>query len=799
MNKFNIKSVYRSAGKNKVLSFAKLFSISISFAIVLFAAAYVYFELSYDEYIPDHDKIFRCFMNGKLNNEEVDLAVTAPPMAQKLIDEIPEIKEALRLVSEGEATIIYKDQQLPAAKLLYADTCFFSFFGIHVEKELQNSLESDNNIVISRSLAAKYFGSPGDALNQVVELNSEECLITGIFDDFPKNSHLQFDIIQSVEKTNPGEKGWDYQSYITYVKTNSEIADIDNLSFKITKTVYTHSHDYIDGSKAQTWEDLKSSDERYLAYRVEPLKDIHFSSHKFDLAVTSSKTYVYGTVILTIIILFISLLNFVNLSIADLSSRLKEIGVYKTAGADNKQIIYWFIFESLIYWCVGFIFALLIYKVTGKYLAQYLNLKFFIGTELFLKITGFLFSVLIFFNLIANIPQILFIRKRKVLGLLNDGNHNKMAFSSKKGLVFFQFILSALIIQGTFLVQKQINFFINTNRGYETDNVMMFSLGNMGDTQRESFINQLKSNSSIKTVATSWAYLGTELGQSTAFFESLEDENSVQSSVITVDAEFQEVFKFNLREGRFFDSEKRTDFNSVILNEAAAKKYQKAGSLVGKNLYLYANEKPFQIIGIANDFNFRSLHHKIEPLVIKYAENCNKVFVKLDYAQISTAIKEIQKQWEEFNIQEPFEYRFHNEILAKHYEKEQQAKRILFVLSIISIVITCIGLYAISHFTIKKKIKEIGIRKVNGAKASEILVLLNKDFLKWVTIAFIVATPVTFFIINKWLENFAYKTILNWWIFALAGFLIVGIALLTVSFQSWKAATRNPVEALRYE
>jgi putative ABC transport system permease protein len=227
------------------------------------------------------------------------------------------------------------------------------------------------------------------------------------------------------------------------------------------------------------------------------------------------------------------------------------------------------------------------------------------------------------------------------------------------------------------------------------------------------------------------------------------------------------------------------------------KEYTGSGSLVGTNVIV--GEKTYQVIGIANDFNFRSLHHKIEPLVITRIENFGNIFVKVRNAQIPEVLSTIQNLWTEFKIDFPLNYKFHDEVLAQHYAKDQQAKKLLLLLSIISIVIACVGLYAISLFTIIRKTKEIGIRKVNGAKVTEVMTLLNKDFVKWVAIAFVIATPIAYYAMNKWLENFAYKTTLSWWIFALAGLLALGIALLTVSWQSWRAATRNPVEALRYE
>ena len=252
-----------------------------------------------------------------------------------------------------------------------------------------------------------------------------------------------------------------------------------------------------------------------------------------------------------------------------------------------------------------------------------------------------------------------------------------------------------------------------------------------------------------------------------------------------------------MNEGRFFDTNHPTDDKAVILNQTAANEYQKKGELVGKELIV--SNIHFRIIGIIKDFNFRSLYHKIQPLIMLRSENNGNIFVKYRTNEISDVIAVLRKQWKKYHIDRPLQYEFHNAVLASQYSRDQQAKKLLLILSILSIAIAAVGLYAISLFTIISKTKEIGIRKVNGANVSEVMTLLNKEFAKWVAIAFVVATPVAWYVMSLWLENFAYRTGLSWWVFALAGILSFAIALLTVSWQSYKAATRNPIDALRYE
>ena len=618
-----------------------------------------------------------------------------------------------------------------------------------------------------------------------------------MINELPSNFHLQVSLFQSIQKSNPDQIGWDSQSYYTYFKTNRPNVNVDELNFKISKLVYSHSDNRIDAANAKTIDDLKYADNFYLFYTCESLKAIHFSNHKFDPAKTSNKTYVYGAIIMAFLILLISSVNFINLTIANISTRLKEVGIRKTIGAFKKDIIKQFLYETLVFFILSFILAVIIYLGAGNLLSQYLGFNIQLSNGLALKIIVAVFIGLLIFNLSANIFPIIITSNKKVLGLIQNESAIKRHNWKNNSFILVQFILSGLIILSSVFVQKQIDYMVNKDRGYNADNVVMLTMWEMNPQTRQNFIDKLKSYNSVQSVSTSDVYFGDDFSMNGAWFETREDENYFHTSVLPADDEFLNTFGFKMKEGRYFEKERQTDFDAAILNESAMKEYTGRGSLLGKNVIV--GEKTYRIIGIVTDFNFRSLHHKIEPLVITRIENFGNVFVKVRNAQVPEVLSVIQNLWSEFKIDFPLNYEFHDEVLAQHYTNDQRAKRLLLLLSAISIVIACVGLYAVSLFTIISKTKEIGIRKVNGAKISEILTLLNKDFVKWVAIAFVIATPIAWYAMNKWLENFAYKTTLSWWIFALAGLLALGIALITVSFQSWRAATRNPVEALRYE
>jgi putative ABC transport system permease protein len=314
-------------------------------------------------------------------------------------------------------------------------------------------------------------------------------------------------------------------------------------------------------------------------------------------------------------------------------------------------------------------------------------------------------------------------------------------------------------------------------------------------------IDIIKNNVNISSISTCDRYFGGEdPGMNAFYFETTAEENYFHASFIRVNSEFIKTLNIQLSQGRFFEKDRKADEMTAVLNETAAREYMKKDSLLGKYL-MFGNDPltKFQIIGVLKDFNFRSIHNPIEPLVILNSEIYNFLYLKVNENKIAEAKMAIQSSFKELSISSPPDYSFLDEVLARSYIKDKKAMKLLMFIAIISILISCFGLYAIVYFNLSRKIKEIGIRKINGAKVTVVMTMINKGFFKWIFIAFILSCPVAWYLMHKWLQNFAYKTELSWGIFALAGFLTLGIALITMSWQSWRAATRNPLEALRYE
>jgi putative ABC transport system permease protein len=803
------KSTFKNAFNGSVLSFTKLFGISLSFAVILLVASYVRYETSFDNFFKEKDRIFRVYMKGSIKGRDFNAAVTSAPMARGARKEIPEIADAIAVKPQGGSvyTVNLKDFIFEDG-LMLADTNFFSFFNLEIISSTPDPLNAKNDITLSESLAKKLFGSSNLALNQPVKIKNgdkfDDFIVTGIFKDFPDNCHFKCTAVENISNFNDFNSNWGSQNFFTFIKTSSSVVNQKVLNFKLSQLVYLHSplQEGKDAKNARSFDDLKYADDTYLYYLTEKLTDIHFSSHKFDYAVTTNKTYVYGAITLALMVLLISAFNYVNLTIANFNVRAKEFGIRKTNGADTKDVIIQFFSESLLFWTIGFLISLFIYYLSKDYIDTYLGFDIRLNTIETIKVVIKCFVGLILFNLLINALPIIVYSKNTVISLSKIGKSSSSLKGYRRNVfLLIQFFISSVVILCTLIVHKQIMYSNTKNLGYDYKNILVLDNGGIPSNTSNALIDKIKNNVNIGSISSCDRYFGGEdPGMNAFYFETASDENYFHASFIRVNSEFIKTLNIQLSQGRFFEKDREADKLTVVLNEAAAKEYTKKDSLLGK--YLMFGDDPstkFQIIGILKDFNFRSIHNPIEPLVILNRDVYNYLYIKVNNNQIAEAKMAIQSSFNELSISRPPDYSFLDEILARSYIKDKKAMKLLLLIAIISILISCFGLYSIVYVNLSTKVKEIGIRKINGAKVTEVMTMINKDFFKWIFISFILACPVAWYLMQKWLQNFAYKTDLSWWIFALAGFLTLGIALMTMSWQSWRAATRNPLEALRYE
>jgi ABC-type antimicrobial peptide transport system permease subunit len=609
--------------------------------------------------------------------------------------------------------------------------------------------------------------------------------VTGVVKPFPHNSHLQFNFLVPIEwltESGGNINAWEDpgRSY-TYIELKKG-TDSNLIDKKIQNFVKKHKQ----GSDAEIL--------------LQNIKKIHlYSSRKYayDISGHGDIIYVRILALIAVLILLIACINFMNLSTAQSVRRAREIGVRKVAGANKQKIIVQFLGETLLLVFTALAIALILVELllpgynnlVGKQLeVDFQHAGLYIG----------LISIVLFCGFMAGSYPALYLSSLKpidtIKGLINKNPGNT---NLRRALVIFQFSLSILLIICTLIIRNQLNYMQKKNLGFNKDNIgyFMFPI-RPGDPKLEALKKELCKNPEILSVTKGHSPINVEFKTGGFNWAGKKDGDDVLFHHLDSDEDYATTFQLELKEGRFFSSEFTTDANAIVINEKAAEAMG-LKKPVGEVLTTPWGAK-LTIIGVLKDFHIQPLHYKIEPLMMQKSES-NNLFIKMKPDHIPETVEFINKTFKSFDPGLPIDFHFLDDDFDNLYHTEQRMSKIVGYFSLLAIVISCLGLIGLSLFMAERRTKEIGIRKTNGAKPIEIFSLLSKEYIIWVLLSVLIATPLAYFAMYRWLENFAYKTELNWWIFALAGILALVIAILTVSFQSWKAATRNPVEALRYE
>jgi putative ABC transport system permease protein len=783
---FYLKSAIRYIRSNKISSTLNIIGLSVTFAIFVLLGSYVVNELSVGSNIPGNEKIYRVQpKNGS----------TISYKAYELLTNIPGVNSATHLMETWsmKQNFVYNEESFGSGKILYATSNFFEVFPYKpIFGNLENALNSPDGIVLTQSLSRKIFGSEntiGEKLTfRSTNWSDFEYHVSAVIEDLPQNDMLKFSCImphQSLNKFNIDSENWgdtNYEAYIT-LNENAQTSNITNTLNSLFK------------QNAPDWmvEDVKE-------LSLNPFRDLYFdNSFEEYILEHNNKSSVWSMAILALIILLAGGINFINLSTAQKEKKRKSIAVSHTNGASKLSMYIQFLTETVLEGVISLAIAVALVAITSPFF-NHLNGQSF-PFHFFLQ---FIFSKGYWV-----IPLVLTIASGVIIAVyFQSGKYHLILKNNKKGKEYFrtgllvtQFMVSIMLIIGSLAIQKQNRYMLNRPTGFQKDGIICVPLiGEIGE-HTSALGDEFLKIPGVKGIAYASEILGQEDNLHGMSISNEGEDKRVQYSIIQVDSGFFSLMGLKIIEGPGFktssDREKDHIFNQTALKEFGIANINKA------RVSSYSNA-PGNIVGIVQDFNYLSFHSPIKPMafVYKNPENLGYAYLKLSNVSsenINTVLKKAGNIWKQFVPDWPFEYYFLDQALAILYEKDQNFAGISFALTILAVFIACLGLFGITMFLIESKIKEIGIRKVNGAKVSEILTMLNKDFVKWVAIAFVIATPVAWYAMNKWLENFAYKTTLSWWIFALAGLLALGIALLTVSWQSWRAATRNPVEALRYE
>ncbi len=795
MFKNNLKIAIRNLFKNRTFSFINVFGLSLGIICTIFILLWVQDELNFDRFNEDADQIYRVvqYDNDGINSR------TPALFAPELSANIPEIESYTRIFKLP--VVIFKHDQniFQEGNGIVVDPQFFSIFNYpFVAGNLETAFSAPNNVIITETLAKKYFGK-SDPINQNINIDGESAsVITGVIKDIPENSHLKFDFVVPFSLleaiASDDVNNWGAFNYTTYLKVASG-ADITSTSLKINQI-----------AKAKLPQQILAFWKRF---ELQPLLKCHLSadvsnSHFLgNFTVVEYRNTVYIFLCIAFFILLLACINFMNLSVSQSGGRTREIGMKKILGSSPVQLKKQFLMEFFLLSFIALLFAIIAVNVllpwfnqiSGKSLVldYKKNILLYIGILLLTTLLGGIYPA---FRLTSLPPLKSF--KNQVYGTLK-------ASRVRSYLVIFQFIISIILISGTFIINKQLQFIQNKKLGFQKEDIVYIPIMGNAGTRYQTMKEELLKNPNILTVTAKDCIPTTTLRNLVDFFwDDKKTDQQVMMELTSVDYDYFEGLNIEFVAGRSFSKDYPGDAShAFILNEEAVKETG-IKSPVGKQFASW--NKSGTIVGVIKNTNFKSLHEKPNPQIYQVMQNVQEeagmtgvMLIKLSETKPHETISFIEGTWKKLVNDAPFEAHFLDQTYDQLYAADRKVKLIVGYFSFMGILIACLGLYGLALSFADKRKKEIGIRKVNGAKVSEILSMLNKDFVKWVVIAFVIATPVAYYVMNKWLESFAYKTELSWWIFAFAGLLALGIAMLTVSWQSWRAATSNPVEALRYE
>lgn len=807
----NLTIALRSLFKNRGTTLISLFGLTIGLASCLLIGLYIWNELSFDRYHQNADRIYRVnrqffTADGAL---QLHLGHLAPPFGPLLKNDFPDMQEVVRMVQQT-ATFRKEDQLFSEENLFVAEPGIFTLFDIPlVQGDPSTSLNDPFTLLLSESAAEKYFKGQNPVDQTLIGMGQYTFKITGVFKDFPYNSHFHPDVLASFstmrDSTIYGEENlrtnWGNNSFTTFIMLPEGYP---------AKQLEAQFPAFIDKHMAGYYGQGKSSERTKLDLTA--LTDIHLHAHlDSEIEENGDIKRVYIFAIIAILVLFIACINYMNLSTARSSTRAREIGVRKVVGAGQGQIVRQFLAESFLLSLIATVVAMLIVWLSLPFFNRFLGQDLHIISSMLVVIPVAALLIAVVTSFLAGFYPALFLSWMKPMGMLKQGSSTGSKSTGgllRKILVTGQFVISVGLIIATLVVYRQLKFMQNKDLGLDKDHVVTMFFYNELAERYESFRNELLSNPSVKNVARSSRIPSGRLLDSfgSASIQRSGDtleQTTVDLKALTIDHRFVPTFNLSIAAGRNYREDQGADrFESFILNEAAARDlgWKTAEEAVGQRIRYGGRDA--HIVGVLNDFNFESLHQGIQPMILLIPSDStffSYLSFKLEGNNLNTALSHIESVWKQFLPQRPFDYHFIDEDFGALYEAEQRQGRVFVGFAVLAILVAGLGLLGLTAFITQQRMKEIGVRRVLGANTSNIIGLLSKDFVLLVLLALIIASPLAYFFMDKWLQDFAYRIQVEWWVFAVAGIIAVAVAFLTVGYQGMKAALTNPVESLRQE
>lgn len=799
-NYFNV--ALRNILKHKFFSAINILGMTIGVAACLLIILYITDELSFDQFHSNADRIYQVGLHGKIGDQDIRTANTCPPMAVALVSEIAAVESATRVTPLfGRPAVKYEDKVLTEEKVFYADSNFFEFFSFRLkEGDIKTALKEPNTVVLTEDMSKKYFGA-NDPMGKLMVIGGENKTfkVTGIAENPPGNSHFGFNILVSSQSSDRLKQPvWLNNFMYTYylLRPNTSVEQVNS---KFEGLVEKYIGPEIERYMGTTLKQMKESGGEY-GYFSTKLTDIHLRSTTVDgIEPAGSMTYIYFFGAIGIFIIVIACINFMNLSTARSAGRAKEVGLRKTLGSLRGQMIGQFLAESTLYSLA----AVLLAVVACYFLLPHFNLLSgkvlgmdVLASPLFVVA---LFGLVILVGLVAGSYPAFYLTSFSAVEVLKGKVRAGMKTKGIRSfLVIFQFALSIFLIIFTMVVYQQIQYMQEKNLGLDKNNVLMLqNTGRLG-TNKDAFKNALSQQTGVVKVSyTNNTFPGVN---NTTVFKHVGSEQDHIMGVYYADQDHQQVVKFEMTQGRYFSKEFPSDTTAIILNEAAVREFGLKDPIGEEILYNDGGQqiKRLKVIGVIKNFNFESFKTDVRPLSVLYVENANNLLIRYDGSP-QDIVTTVEKLWKQHSTNEPFEYAFMDESFDELFRAEQRMGNIFSIFSGLAIFIASLGLFALAAFTSEQRTKEIGIRKAMGASTLGLTVLLSREFTKLVVIAFVPASIAGWYVAHEWLQGFAYRIPINPLILIVSGLGAIVIAWLTVSYQSIKTASTNPVDSLRYE
>ncbi|SDB48870.1 putative ABC transport system permease protein [Flavobacteriaceae bacterium MAR_2010_188] len=816
-----IKNYFRIAWRNllkrKSYALINIFGLALGAAICLLIVLFIKSEKNVDSWRKDADNVYRMGLIRKYPGRESSYAIIPQSYAKTIKEELPEVEEVVRVFNffnNGTFQIKYGDKKFEETEVYFADPTFFEIFkSNHLFGNETDPLGRPNTIVLNETTAKKYFGDASKAVGKIIEPegnNFQPLEVTAVYEDWPDNSHFTFNaLISTSENNNFEQENYVGFSAYTYLRLNDN-ASPEKVEAAMPGIIRKFAAGDIQRQFSMPIEKFMESGNGYV-YFLQPLKDIYLKSNlenEFRANGNSTTLYIFGLV--AIFILFIACVNFINLSTARSSERAKEVGIRKTFGSERKTLITQFMAESFLISLLAMVVAVAIFALLIPIFNDISGKDFSVSSLLAADAILLLITFTCITGLLAGIyPAFVLSSFNPIQVLRGKFKSGKQGRALRSGLVIFQFSISVILIICTLIVNRQMDFMTSERLGFNKEQTIILERTDLLGENTRAFKNELRNIKGVSSVSGSTALPGQQnfFGVSWATVDN--SNETMTGRGLIVDEEYSETLGLELVAGRFFSKEMATDSLAVVINERAARELGLQNP-IGRRLVTpegFLNPAGasfvYTVIGVVKDFHYQSLHEPITPLVFTNGSRFNNVFgltaVHIEGSSFDQVIGKLEQVWAKFIDDKPLTFQFLDQTIESQYQGERTARKVFTFFSVITIFIACIGLLGLAAYTTRQRIHEIGVRKVLGASVGNIVGMLSKDFIKLVLLSTLIAIPIAWYAMHKWLQNFTYRIDSSWDLFMVAAIIAIITAFATISFQAIKAALANPVKSLRTE